>query len=274
MRARAQLLEAAANFVGSQSDVTSQFRAAVASNMSVVRMFGHGVATGFHLQDPAAPGTYSERAFQAFDYVLDQAARFKLKLVISLANNWDTDSNSDNKCAALRRFNIGDSLQRPPGVLFNPHPLVPRAPGAPRAGFAGREQGCARGRRGARRQVCVHGRRGEPGRVLHLGVRAQGVHGARAHRAGAREHHQQQGAPPVLRAACFRRAAPGEPVLQARPAHVRGARAARVRSGARPPAPPTRCPARKCAVMLAWQTRAAPGRRRRTAMTTRSCPGT
>lgn len=103
MRARAQLLENAANFVGSQSDVTSQFQAAVASNLSVVRMFGHGVATGFYLQNPAAPGMYNERAFQAFDWVLDQAARYKLRLVISLANNWDTDSNSDNKCAAALR---------------------------------------------------------------------------------------------------------------------------------------------------------------------------
>lgn len=105
-----QLLENAANFVGSQNDVTSQFRAAVASNLTVVRVFGHGVATGFYLQNPAAPGTYSERAFQAFDWVLDQAARFGLKLVITFADNWDTDSNSDNKCAACSPVAFSEGL--------------------------------------------------------------------------------------------------------------------------------------------------------------------
>ena len=96
---RTQLLENAASFLGSQQDVVTQFQAALASNLTVVRMFGHGVATGFYLQNPAALGTYNEQAFRAFDYVLDQAARHQLKLVISFADNWDTDSNSDNKCA-------------------------------------------------------------------------------------------------------------------------------------------------------------------------------
>jgi len=184
--------------------------------MTVVRMFGHGVATGFHLQDPAAPGTYSERAFQAFDYVLDQAARFGLKLVISLANNWDTDSNSDNKCAAPRRFRHRSQLAVSAWGVVNTPPVEcpgrrpPRARGLPAGRGVAREADAA-----PRRQVCVHGRRGEPGRVLHLGVRAQGVHGARAHGAVARQHHQQQGAPAVLRAACFRGDAAGEPV----PAH-------------------------------------------------------
>ena len=96
---RTQLLENAASFLGSQQDVVTQFQAAIASNLTVVRMFGHGVASGFYLQNPAAMGTYNEQAFRAFDYVLDQAARHQLKLVISFADNWDTDSNSDNKCA-------------------------------------------------------------------------------------------------------------------------------------------------------------------------------
>ena len=96
---RTQLLENAAGFLGSQQDVNTQFQAALASNLTVVRMFGHGVASGFYLQNPAAMGTYNEQAFRAFDYVLDQAASHQLKLVISFADNWDTDSNSDNKCA-------------------------------------------------------------------------------------------------------------------------------------------------------------------------------
>lgn len=106
---RTQLLENAASFLGSQQDVITQFQAAIASNLTVVRMFGHGVATGFYLQNPAAMGTYNEQAFRAFDYVLDQAARHQLKLVISFADNWDTDSNSDNKCARPPTSPLGHS---------------------------------------------------------------------------------------------------------------------------------------------------------------------
>ena len=95
---RTQLLENAAGFLGSQQDVINQFQAALASNLTVVRMFGHGVAAGFYLQNPAAMGTYNEQAFRAFDWVLDQAARHQLRLVVTFADNWDTDSNSDNKC--------------------------------------------------------------------------------------------------------------------------------------------------------------------------------
>ena len=114
---RTQLLENAASFLGSQQDVITQFQAALASNLTVVRMFGHGVATGFYLQNPAAMGTYNEQAFRAFDYVLDQAARHQLKLVISFADNWDTDSNSDNKCARAPTSALGIPafLGRPSG---------------------------------------------------------------------------------------------------------------------------------------------------------------
>ena len=32
--------------------------------------------------------------------VLDTAAKYNLRLIIALVNNWDQDSNADNKCAA------------------------------------------------------------------------------------------------------------------------------------------------------------------------------
>lgn len=63
----AQLLETAAGVSGNSGDLAAQFAAAAASNLTVVRMFGFGVASGFPLQ--YSPGSYNERAFQAFDKV-------------------------------------------------------------------------------------------------------------------------------------------------------------------------------------------------------------
>lgn len=63
----AQLLETAAGVSGNSGDLAAQFAAAAANNLTVVRMFGFGVASGFPLQ--YSPGSYNERAFQAFDKV-------------------------------------------------------------------------------------------------------------------------------------------------------------------------------------------------------------
>ena len=62
-----QLLETAAGYSGNSGDLAAQFAAAAANNLTVVRMFGFGVASGFPLQ--YSPGSYNERAFQAFDKV-------------------------------------------------------------------------------------------------------------------------------------------------------------------------------------------------------------
>jgi hypothetical protein len=62
-----QLLETAAGYQGNSGDLNAQFAAAAANNLTVVRMFGFGVASGFQLQ--YSPGSYNERAFQAFDKV-------------------------------------------------------------------------------------------------------------------------------------------------------------------------------------------------------------
>lgn len=40
-------------------------------------------------------GQYNERAFQALDYVLDQAAKFNVRLLLSFGDNWgDVDSKA------------------------------------------------------------------------------------------------------------------------------------------------------------------------------------
>ena len=60
-----QLLETAAG--RASGDVAKQFDAALANNLTTVRMFGFGTQGGFALQQSI--GSYNEQAFQAFDKV-------------------------------------------------------------------------------------------------------------------------------------------------------------------------------------------------------------
>lgn len=39
-------------------------------------------------------GKYSEHAFQALDYILDEASKYGVRLLLTLVNNWD---NADSK---------------------------------------------------------------------------------------------------------------------------------------------------------------------------------
>ena len=60
-----QLLETAAG--KASGDVGKQFDAAIANNLTTVRMFGFGTMGGFALQ--SSIGSYNEQAFRAFDKV-------------------------------------------------------------------------------------------------------------------------------------------------------------------------------------------------------------
>lgn len=42
----------------------------------------------------SAAGKYSEHAFQALDYILDEASKYGIRLLLTLVNNWD---NADSK---------------------------------------------------------------------------------------------------------------------------------------------------------------------------------
>ena len=106
-----QMLEAAAGFKGSPSDVTAQLDKAVEQGLNTVRAFAFGTEEGFALQKK--PGQYDEATFKALDFVLDEARKRGLRLVLALANNWpsaNTDekrrsgANSDNK------FSYADSI--------------------------------------------------------------------------------------------------------------------------------------------------------------------
>ena len=65
------MLEAAAGFKGSPSDVTAQLDKAVEQGLNTVRAFAFGTEEGFGLQKK--PGQYDEATFKALDLVLDEA---------------------------------------------------------------------------------------------------------------------------------------------------------------------------------------------------------
>ena len=44
--------------------------------------------------DLCVVGKYSEHAFQALDYILDEASKYGVRLLFTLVNNWD---NADSK---------------------------------------------------------------------------------------------------------------------------------------------------------------------------------
>lgn len=114
-----QILENAAGVVGSPTDVTNQFDAAVSNDFTVVRAFAFGTEAGFALQTTQAShlpvhasaiclqqltcmhlglqGQYNEQAFKALDFIISEASKRGLRLVLALADNWLTDSNTDNK---------------------------------------------------------------------------------------------------------------------------------------------------------------------------------
>jgi len=71
---------------GGEASVLSQLDSAKSSNLTVVRMFAYGVAYGYQLQ--TGPGTYNESAFKNMDFVIAEAGKRDLKLLISLASNW------------------------------------------------------------------------------------------------------------------------------------------------------------------------------------------
>ena len=89
-----QLLETAAG--KASGDVGKQFDAAVANNLTTVRMFGFGTMGGFALQ--SSIGSYNEQAFQAFDKV---SAPHK-----TLGTGMQISPNSLLQCGAVTKLDL------------------------------------------------------------------------------------------------------------------------------------------------------------------------
>ena len=101
-----QLLEAAAGVKGTPQEVKEQLDAAKAQNLNTIRAFAFGTQEGFALQPRI--GEYNEDAFKALDFILDEASKRDLRLVLAIANQWDSANtapeklqwaNTDNKFA-------------------------------------------------------------------------------------------------------------------------------------------------------------------------------
>ena len=53
-----------------------------------------------------AAGKYSERAFQAIDYILDEASKVGVRLILTMADNW---SPADSKQQVPAYFHMSPS---------------------------------------------------------------------------------------------------------------------------------------------------------------------
>ena len=42
-------------------------------------------------------GQYNQQAWDALDYIISEAGGRGLRLILAIADNWETDSNTDNK---------------------------------------------------------------------------------------------------------------------------------------------------------------------------------
>lgn len=64
------------------------------------------------LTAPLAAGKYSEHAFQALDYLLDEASKYGIRLLLSLGNNWDhADSKAVVSCPLRLSAHVGSPHQ-------------------------------------------------------------------------------------------------------------------------------------------------------------------
>ncbi len=65
---------------------------AEAANLTVVRMFAYGVGYNYQLQE--APGAVNASAFQDLDFIISEAGKRNLKLLVSLSSNWVYSTNT------------------------------------------------------------------------------------------------------------------------------------------------------------------------------------
>ncbi|KAK2658836.1 hypothetical protein Ddye_005369 [Dipteronia dyeriana] len=66
--------------------ITKVFREAAAAGLSVCRTWAFSDRGDQALQ--ISPGVYSESVFQGFDFVISEAKKYGLKLILSLSNNY------------------------------------------------------------------------------------------------------------------------------------------------------------------------------------------
>ncbi|CAH9080963.1 unnamed protein product [Cuscuta epithymum] len=74
--------------VKERSKVTEVFKQAQMYNLTIVRTWAFNDNPGnFSLQ--SSPGVYDQTMFQGLDYVISEAGKYGIKLILSLVNNYN-----------------------------------------------------------------------------------------------------------------------------------------------------------------------------------------
>ena len=66
-------------------------------------------------------GKYSEHAFQALDYILDEASKYGVRLLLTLVNNWD-NADSKTQVTALLKQSFASIVQQSLTCVLFPVP--------------------------------------------------------------------------------------------------------------------------------------------------------
>jgi len=86
-----QLPDEATNVIEGKNPVVWMMDEARKVGFNMVRLFAHGDKVPMQV----APGEYNIHMLRGFDYILDEAAKRGIRLIVSLANNWkDVDSKA------------------------------------------------------------------------------------------------------------------------------------------------------------------------------------
>ncbi|GMH38699.1 hypothetical protein BSKO_06583 [Bryopsis sp. KO-2023] len=83
---------AATNVVEGKNPIVWMMDEAVKAGFNMLRLFGHGAEPPYKLQ--ISPGVYDENMFKGMDYILEEAGKRGIKLIISFSTNW---GNVDSK---------------------------------------------------------------------------------------------------------------------------------------------------------------------------------
>lgn len=67
--------------------IEDTFQAARAMGFNTMRIFGFGIDKVFTLQ--TAPGEYNETVWRGFDYVLDVASRYNIRVIWAMTTQWN-----------------------------------------------------------------------------------------------------------------------------------------------------------------------------------------
>eukprot|EP01026_Neomeris_dumetosa_P044043 TRINITY_DN36_c0_g1_i2.p1 TRINITY_DN36_c0_g1~~TRINITY_DN36_c0_g1_i2.p1 ORF type:complete len:731 (+),score=97.47 TRINITY_DN36_c0_g1_i2:99-2291(+) len=87
-----QVLPEDLSFLSSKKDlITYLLDKSIGIGMNVIRIFGHGTTSRLSTQLYCCPGSYKEEVLHGLDYILDEAARRDMKIILTFGDNWRHD---------------------------------------------------------------------------------------------------------------------------------------------------------------------------------------